>query len=244
MTQPSNPSGSAGKTTLDPTSISNQHLFNLHQVILKESTKRWKKIIKEGSRVSKIKEDQRKMLQECIEKVIKHLGIEQLPEMESPLVSFKDLVERFIKANTKNHQQVELLQNEKEDIQQQYRLAMTDNQRIQEKRTTIMVIEYNNLKGLRQNVEEVTKHATMLNSVVSNWPTYFATTFSKCRIQKVVVENVEKNRNMMSDVKIKEALTSQLAKEKVVESQCSQLPPNNGPLDPIVTSFSLAPSKW
>jgi hypothetical protein len=49
MTQPSSPSGSTGETTLDPTSISDQHLFNLHQVISKESTKRWKKVIKEGS---------------------------------------------------------------------------------------------------------------------------------------------------------------------------------------------------
>jgi hypothetical protein len=118
--------------------------------------------------------------------------------MESPLVGFKDLVERMIKANTKNQQQVELLQKEKEDIQQQYHLAMTDNQRIQEQTTTIMVTEYNNLKGLRKNVEEVTKRATMLNSVVSNWPTYFATAFNKCRIQKVVVENIEKTRNMMT----------------------------------------------
>jgi hypothetical protein len=70
-------------------------------------------------------------------------------------------------------------------------------------------------------VEEVTKHAIMLNSVVSNWPTYFATAFNKCRIQKVVIENIEKNINMMNDIKIKEALTSQLAKEKVVESQLS-----------------------
>jgi hypothetical protein len=76
MTQPSSPSRSVGETTLDPTSISNQHIFNLHHIISNESTKRWKKIIKEGIRVSKIKEDQRKMLQECIEKVIKNLGIE------------------------------------------------------------------------------------------------------------------------------------------------------------------------
>jgi hypothetical protein len=89
--------------------------------------------------VSKIKEDQKKMLQECREKVIKHLGIEKLPEMESPLAGFKDLVERLITTNTKNQQQVELLQKEKEDIQQQYHLARTDNQRIQEKTTTIMV---------------------------------------------------------------------------------------------------------
>jgi hypothetical protein len=57
-------------------------------------------------------------------------------------------------------------------------------------------------------VEEVTKHATMLNSVVSNWPTYFATAFNKCRIHKVAVENIEKTRKMKTDIKIKEALTS------------------------------------
>jgi hypothetical protein len=38
----------------------------------------------------------------------------------------------MIKANTENQQQVKLLQKEKEDIQQQYLLEMTDNQRIQE----------------------------------------------------------------------------------------------------------------
>jgi hypothetical protein len=64
--------------------------------------------------------------------------------------------------------------------------------------------------------------ATMLNLVVSNWPTYFANAFNKGRIQRVVVENIEKTRNMTTDIKIKEALTSQLAKEKVVESQLSQ----------------------
>jgi len=73
MTQPSNPVRTIGETILDPTSISNQHLFNLHQVISKESTKRWKKFIVEKSWVSKV-EGQRKLLQECREKVIKHLG--------------------------------------------------------------------------------------------------------------------------------------------------------------------------
>ena len=62
----------------------------------------------------------------------------------------------------------------------------------------------------------------MLNSVVSNWPTYFATSFNKCRIQKFVFENIEKTINMMIDIKVKEALTSKLAKEKALESQLSQ----------------------
>jgi hypothetical protein len=96
------------------------------------------------------------MLHECRERVLKHLVREQLLEIEIPLVSFKDLVERLNKANTKNQQQVKLLQKENEYIKQQYHLTMTDNQRIQEQTTTIMVTKYNNLKGLRQNVEEVT----------------------------------------------------------------------------------------
>jgi hypothetical protein len=52
--------------------------------------------------------------------------------MESPFAGFKYFVESLIKANTKNQQQVELLQKAKEDIQQPYHLAMTDNPRIQD----------------------------------------------------------------------------------------------------------------
>jgi hypothetical protein len=37
-----------------------------------------------------------------------------------------------------------------------------------------------------------------------------------------VVENIEKTRNMMTDIKIKDALTNQLAKERVLETQLSQ----------------------
>jgi hypothetical protein len=72
-----------------------------------------------------------------------------------------------------------------------------------------MVTKYNNIKGLRKNVEEVTKRATMLNSVVSDWTTYFANAFNKGRIQRDTVKNIENTKNMRADIKIKDALTSQ-----------------------------------
>jgi hypothetical protein len=71
-------------------------------------------------------------------------------------------------------------------------------------------------------MEEVTKSATMLNSVVSDWPTYFAIAFNKGRIQRVTVENTKNIINMKTGIKIKRALTSWLEKEKAVESQLSQ----------------------
>ena len=51
--------------------------------------------------MSKIKEDQRKILQECKEEVMKHLGMEKLPETKIPMVGFKYLVERLVRANAK-----------------------------------------------------------------------------------------------------------------------------------------------
>jgi hypothetical protein len=82
-------------------------LFDLYEVISKESSKRWKKVIKEGSKLSKIKDEKKKMLQECKEEVKKHLGIEQLEENENPMVGFKDLVEILVKDNTTSQQQVD-----------------------------------------------------------------------------------------------------------------------------------------
>jgi hypothetical protein len=70
-------------------------------------------------------------------------------------------------------------------------------------------------------LEETTKHAKNLNSVVSNWPLTLQlhTTNSE---HKKCVESIEKTRNMMNDIKIKDALTNQLAKERVLETQLSQ----------------------
>jgi len=75
-----------------------------------------------------------------------------------------------------------------------------------------MVKKYNNLKGIIKNVVDVTKEAAMLNLVVSDWPTSFSNAFNKGIIQRVVVDNIEKNINMTIDTKLKEALTSQLEK--------------------------------
>jgi uncharacterized protein YdiU (UPF0061 family) len=155
-------------------------LFDLYEVISKESSKRWKKVIKEGRKLSKIKDEKNKMLQECKEEVKKHLGIEQLAENENPMEGFKDLVEILVKANTTSQQQFDHLQQEKEDMQQQ-RLEVNDSQKLHEQTTTILTSEYTKFKEIRQNLEETTKHATTLNSVVSNWPSYFATTYNKLR---------------------------------------------------------------
>jgi hypothetical protein len=107
-------------------------------------------------------------------------------------------------------------------MQQQHNQAVSDSQKLHEQTTTILTSEYTKFKEIRQNLEETTKHATTLNLVVSNWPSYFATAYNKLRAQKVVVENIEKTRNMTTDIKIKDALTNQLAKERVLETQLSQ----------------------
>jgi hypothetical protein len=108
------------------------------------------------------------MLQECREAVRKHLGIEKRMEVENSLEGFKDLIERMIKANTKIQHQVTLLQKDKEDAQQQFNITSNEIQKIHEQTSMTMVTEYNNLKGFRQNVEKVSKQATVLNSVVSD----------------------------------------------------------------------------
>jgi sulfur transfer protein SufE len=46
--------------------ISDENLFDLYEFILKESSKRWKRVIKEGSNLSNIKEEKKKMLQEFV----------------------------------------------------------------------------------------------------------------------------------------------------------------------------------
>jgi hypothetical protein len=51
MTGRETPPGSSVETSFDPTTISDKHLFDLHGAISKESTRRWKKVLKEGSRV-------------------------------------------------------------------------------------------------------------------------------------------------------------------------------------------------
>jgi hypothetical protein len=45
------PPGLSVETSFDPTTISDKKLFDLHGVISKESARRWKKVLKEGSRV-------------------------------------------------------------------------------------------------------------------------------------------------------------------------------------------------
>ena len=49
-----------------------------------------------------------------------------------------------------------------------------------------------------------------------NWPSYFATTYNKLRAQKSMVHTIEKTRNMTTDIKIKDSLTNQLDKERVL----------------------------
>jgi hypothetical protein len=105
MTRPTIPSGSTIEATIDPTTISDQYLFDLHEVISRESTRRWKKVIKEGSWVEKLKEEKRNMLQECREEVRQHEGTKQMPEVQNSLEGFKELIGRLIKISTKHQQQ-------------------------------------------------------------------------------------------------------------------------------------------
>jgi len=78
-------------------------------------------------------------------------------EGEEPLEIFKDLIERLIKVNTKNKQQVALLQTEKDEAWQQYNIAMTEIQRMNEQTSTAIVEEYNSLKVFWQKVDDITK---------------------------------------------------------------------------------------
>jgi hypothetical protein len=82
--------------------------------------------------------------------------------------------------------------------------------------------EQQNMKGFKQNIHKLTKEASTLSSVVNEWPTHFADAFSKCRIQRVAVDSIERSRNSTMDNKIKESLTMQLEKERAIEQQLSQ----------------------
>jgi hypothetical protein len=72
----STPSNSTVEASFDPTTIFDKHLFDLHGAISKESTRRWKKVLKEGSWVEKLKQEKNNILKECREEVILHEGIE------------------------------------------------------------------------------------------------------------------------------------------------------------------------
>jgi len=41
-------------------------------------------------------------------------------------------------------------------------------------------IEWNNLKGLKNNIHKLTKQASTLNSMVSEWSAHFTDAFNKC----------------------------------------------------------------
>jgi len=116
-------------------------------------------------------------------------------EVEEPLEGFKDLIERIIKANTKNQQQVALLQTKKDEAWWQYNIASTMIHRINEQLSTVIVTQYNNLKGFWKKVDGIAKQATFLNSVVSEWLNHFVSAFNKCKIQKEeVTDNNRQNK--------------------------------------------------
>jgi hypothetical protein len=75
MICPTIPSSSTVKSTFDPTIISDKYLFDLHRAISKELARRWKKVLKEGSQVEKLKQEQKNILQEYREAVRSHEGI-------------------------------------------------------------------------------------------------------------------------------------------------------------------------
>jgi hypothetical protein len=78
-----------------------------------------------------------------------------------------------------------------------------------------MIRRNNNMKGFKENIHKLTKQASTMNSVVSEWSTHFPDAFSKFQIQKDAVDNVERERNLATDNKIKEALTAQAGKRKI-----------------------------
>jgi hypothetical protein len=132
------PSGSIIEASFDPTTISDKHLFDLHGAISKESTRRWKKVIKEGSRVERLKQEKNNILEGCREAVRLHEGIEQISEAHNPLEGFKELIDRMIKTNTDYQQQVVALKKEKEEVEQQRDLAIKEIQTTQEKMDTAL----------------------------------------------------------------------------------------------------------
>jgi uncharacterized protein Yka (UPF0111/DUF47 family) len=95
-------------------------------------------VLKEGSWVEKLKQEQNNILQECREAVRLHEGIEQIPEAHNPLEGFKELIERMIKTNTEYQQQVVTLQKEKEEVEQQHDLAAKEIQKTQEQMDTTL----------------------------------------------------------------------------------------------------------
>lgn len=70
------PPGLLVKTSFKSTTISDKHLFDLHGAISKESIRRWKKVLKEGSQVEQLKQEQKDILEGCREEVGLNEGIE------------------------------------------------------------------------------------------------------------------------------------------------------------------------
>jgi len=73
------------------------------------------------------------------------------------------------------------LQKEKEEVKQQRDLAAKEIKKNQEQMDTTLAIEWNNLKGFKKNIDKLTKQASTLNYVVSEWMTHFADAFRKCQ---------------------------------------------------------------
>jgi hypothetical protein len=72
-------------------------LFDLHGAISKESTRRWKKVLKEGSWVERLKQEKNNILEGCREEVRLNEGIETYSKVQNPLEGFKELIDIMIK---------------------------------------------------------------------------------------------------------------------------------------------------
>jgi hypothetical protein len=68
----------------------------------------------------------------------------------------------------------------------------------------------------------VTSQETILNTILNNWPSYFATTYSKLKSQKTIIVDLRITRECTTDPKSKLAISNHITKEKEVEEELSK----------------------
>jgi hypothetical protein len=86
----------------------------------------------------------------------------------------------------------------------------------------ILQLEYENFKEIRHSLDEVIDQVATLNIVVSNWPTYFTSTFNKLKSQRSVLEDLTKKKKMTPESRMRTTLATQIDKEKELEVQLTQ----------------------
>jgi hypothetical protein len=80
--------------------------------------------------------------------------------------------------------------------------------------TTILHTKFGKFKEVRQKLEQVTSHETMLHTVLNNWPTYFTSTYSKLKSKRTIIEDLKKTRDITTDSKSKATIATHIAKGK------------------------------